>query len=83
VYEAEGDGAPAGGGDLRCVETGLGIRDVGGGCEWCLGSEGETVAVFCFVVPRGAKSRGGMDGRLGLAGCLYWHGLSLPGRGFS
>jgi hypothetical protein len=64
----------AGGGDLRCVETGSGLRDVGGGCEWYLGSEGETVAVFCFVVPRGAKSRGGMDGRLELAGCLYWPG---------
>jgi hypothetical protein len=50
------------------------------------GVGGEMVAVFCFVVPRGAKSRGGMDGRLELAGCLYWTGpgaLSLPGRGFS
>jgi hypothetical protein len=58
------------------VKTGSALRDVGGGCEWYLGSEGETVAVFCFVVPRGAKSRGGMDGRLELAGCLYWPGPS-------
>jgi hypothetical protein len=31
--------AQAGGGDLRCVETGSGLRDVGGGCEWFLGLE--------------------------------------------
>jgi hypothetical protein len=49
------------------------------------GVRGEGTTVFCFVVPRGAKSRGGMDGRLELAGCLYQPGpgaLSLPGRGF-